>query len=82
MKLLAFNIEPSFSLFQITFFASIMVYGGKRENEGGIKTYFRCCRQTQPAITDTPAAVDTPSQQPAAIEKSEDQLNKSYHERE
>lgn len=26
-------------IYQITFFASIMVYGGKREHRGGIKTY-------------------------------------------
>lgn len=28
-------------LYQITFFAAIMVLSGKREKEGGIKSYFR-----------------------------------------
>lgn len=32
--------------YQITFFAAIMVYGGKREDEGGIKAYLNCRKKT------------------------------------
>lgn len=39
-------------IFQVTFFAAIMVYSGKREHEGGLIAYFpwmpNCCKPTLP----------------------------------
>jgi hypothetical protein len=61
-------------IFQITFFASIMVYGGLRESEGGIKTYFRW-KKSEVVVADAP---QEPQLDPA---KLEEEIDRSYHER-
>jgi hypothetical protein len=60
-------------IFQVTFFAAIMVYGGMRESEGGIKTYFRCCR-SEVLVTGAPRPTNNPTQ-------SDSEIEKSFHER-
>lgn len=57
-------------VFQITFFTSLMVYGAKRENEGGLIAYFKCCCKKKETTTVVP-------QPEIRSEKSFD----SYHER-
>ena len=59
-----------------------MVYGGKREAEGGIKVYFRCCRGKQTAaIADTPAAVTSGAGHQEVATTSDEDIDKSFHER-
>lgn len=61
-------------IFQITFFASIMVYGGMRESEGGIKTYFRW-KKKEVLVTGAP-------QEPQVDQiKLDEEMDHSYHER-
>ncbi|CAD5219888.1 unnamed protein product [Bursaphelenchus okinawaensis] len=66
-------------IYQITFFAAIMVYGGMREDRGGIKTYFNkkdikiiatrvknhvfCCCKTEIPEEEPPRAIRQDSQE-------------------
>uniref|UniRef100_A0A7E4VVR9 SSD domain-containing protein n=1 Tax=Panagrellus redivivus TaxID=6233 RepID=A0A7E4VVR9_PANRE len=50
-------------IYQITFFAALMVYGGRRESEGGLAVYFQwckcCCKKDK--VTDVvPAEQEQP----------------------
>ena len=53
-------------IYQITFFPAVMIYGGRRENEGGLIAYFPCCRCSKPST----------SQELEEIQRTQD-----YHER-
>lgn len=59
-------------VFQITFFTSLMVYGAKRENEGGLIAYFRCCKKKESAEQNEVVA---------APEVRSERSFDSYHER-
>jgi hypothetical protein len=63
-------------IFQVTFFGAIMVYGGMREDEGGIKAYFRW-KKTPPLVGNVnknEGAVVDPA-------KLDEELDRSFHER-
>lgn len=53
-------------IYQMTFFPAVMIYGARRENEGGLIAYFPCCR-CKKSLT---------AEQLEEIQKSQD-----YHER-
>ncbi|KAI6187547.1 Patched domain-containing protein 3 [Aphelenchoides besseyi] len=61
-------------LFQITFFAAIMVYGGMRESEGGIKMYFRCNRNIDSS------GVLVAGNEVVPKKTNSEEMDQSYHE--
>ncbi|KAI6216646.1 Patched domain-containing protein 3 [Aphelenchoides fujianensis] len=63
-------------IFQITFFAAIMVYGGMRESEGGIKVYFRCRK----GVDDSGVLMTGNEAVPRKTTTASEEMDRSFHE--